>query len=395
MPVTVRPLTEEEIPAAYELGRLAFGGGPVDEVRAPYLRPVPGATRYGAFDAAGRLVGKATDIGHEQWWGGRRLVAADVGGVAVAAESRGGGVARLLLAALLAEARDRGAAVSALHPTVSATYRSFGWEVAGLAPDGLLDLASLPTRTAPGITLRPGGPADRTVAHTLYEREAVRHNGLLTRAGGMFAVAPNNPLGEDVDLLTVAEAGGEPVGVLALGRGRGYGPEAKLRVHQLDALTADAARVLVSVLGGWRTVARSARIAVPVSTAVATTLPFERLTEVDPGVWMHRPVDVVRAVTERGWPPYAVGRVRFGLVDDLAPWNSGDWELVLEAGRGELTRSATAPDRWLHVRGFAALYCGVATGAGLVSAGLAGGSGDPAALDLLGCGPAARLLDYF
>ena len=71
MSLTVRPLADDELPAAWELGRLAFGGPATAPERA--LRPVPGLLRIGALDERGRLVGKATDAGHEQWWGGRAL----------------------------------------------------------------------------------------------------------------------------------------------------------------------------------------------------------------------------------------------------------------------------------------------------------------------------------
>ena len=393
MSLTLRPLSDDEIPTGYQLGRLAFGGPP--EPPAQFVQPVPGVTRLGAFDTRGRLVGKATDVGHEQWWGGRRVVAADVAGVAVAPEARGGGTARALLARLLADARDRAAAVSALHPTVSAAYRSLGWEVAGVMLAGSLDSASLPSAPAPGIALRPGGPDDVPLLTDLYEQVARGTNGLVTRRGGMFDVPSDAPLGEDIDSITVAESDGIPVGVLGFGRGRSYGPEAKLEVHHLHATTVEAARALVGVLAGWRTVTRSVQLSFPVAHAVAAVLPLERATDVTSQPWMHRPVDVVRAVADRGWPSYVSGRVRFHLVDDLAPWNAADWDLSIADGRGELTPAATAAELWLSVRGFAALYCGVATGAGLVQAGLAGGSDDPAALDLLGCGPAAALLDYF
>src|SRR5262249_31712826 len=47
------------------------------------LEPRAGVTRYGAFDPAGRLIGKANDLHHQQWWGGGILSAADIGGLAV------------------------------------------------------------------------------------------------------------------------------------------------------------------------------------------------------------------------------------------------------------------------------------------------------------------------
>lgn len=137
--VGVRPLSDDELEEAWRLGKLAFGGSA--DPPAWVFRPVPGWVRYGAFDARGRLVGKATDLGHEQWRGGRRVPTADVGGVAVVPEARGSGVGRALLTTLPAAARDRGAAVSALFPTVSAVYRALGWEVAGSTADpAALDL---------------------------------------------------------------------------------------------------------------------------------------------------------------------------------------------------------------------------------------------------------------
>jgi len=112
--VDVRPLdTEDELRAAWHLSRHAFAGTATEPPPAA-LTPSPTATRWGAFDERGRLLGKAVDLHDERWWGGRIVSAADVNGVAVAPEARGQGVARALMTALLAGARQRGAAVSAL-----------------------------------------------------------------------------------------------------------------------------------------------------------------------------------------------------------------------------------------------------------------------------------------
>jgi predicted acetyltransferase len=392
--ITIRPLTAEELPAAWDLGRLAFGG-PAEP--PPFvLREVPGVQRLGAFDDGGRLVGKVTDLGHEQWWGGRRVPAADVGGVAVRPESRGGGVARALLVELLGRARDRGAAVSALYPTVTAVYRALGWEVTGALRAADLDTAALPRPWDTGpVTLRPGGPADLPAVTDLYERIARTRDGLLTRRGGLFDEPPETPLPRDVDAVSLAEDDGTVVGALLFGRGRGYGPDARLEVLDLLAATPQAARALVGVLAGWTTVTRTVRVPLLPGDAVSVALPLERADAYTARPWMHRPVDVVRAVAARGWPAHVHGRVAFSLTDAAAPWNAGAWQLEVAGGEASLTRTSADPDLALDVRGFAALYCGAGTGRGLVQAGLAGGAGDPAALDLLAAGPPAELLDYF
>lgn len=391
---TIRPLTVDDLPAAWELGRLAFGAPP--EAPPSALRDGPGTTRLGAFDDAGRLVGKVTDLHHEQWWGRRTVSAADVSGVAVRPESRGGGLARALLTELLARARDRGAAVSALYPTVSGVYRSLGWEVAGALRAADLDIAALPReRDAGPVRLRPGGPDDLPAVTDLYEEVARVRDGLLTRRGGVFDEPRETPLPRDVDAVTLAEDGDRLVGALLFGRGRGYGPDSRLEVRDLLAATPQAGRALVGVLAGWTTVARTARVPLLAGDAVAVTLPLERADAHTSRPWMHRPVDVVRAVADRGWPPHVRGRVAFALVDAAAPWNAGAWQLEIAEGAGELTRAAAEPELTLDVRGFAVLYCGAGTGRGLAQAGLAGGTADPSALDLLVGGPPAELLDYF
>ncbi len=394
MTPTIRPLATDDLPAAWELGRLAFGGPAEPPPQA--LRPVDGVCRLGAFDDTGNLVGKITDLAHEQWWGGRRVPAADVAGVAVRPESRGGGLARALLTDLLARARERGAAVSALYPTVTSVYRSMGWEVTGVLGAADLDLAALPrARDVGRVRLRPGGPGDLPAITDLYEAVARTRDGMLTRRGGVFAAPHEHRLPEGVDAITLADDGGTLVGALLFGRGRGYGPEARIEVRDLLASTPEAARALVGVLAGWSSVVRTARVPLLTGDAVAAALPLERAQASSGTVWMHRPVDVVRAVTTRGWPVHVRGRVAFRLADDVAPWNTGSWQLEIDEGEGTLSRTGADPDLWLDVRGFAVLYCGAGTGRGAAQAGLAGGGADPAGLDLLASGPQAQLLDYF
>ena len=394
MSLHVRPLTTEDLAAAWELGRLAFGGPA--EAPPTAMREVPGVVRLGAFDPAGRLVGKITELPHEHWWGGRRVPAAGVSGVAVRPESRGGGVARALLGALLAHARERGAAVSTLHPTVADVYRAAGWEVAGVLAAADLDTAGLPRLRGNGsVALRPGGPEDLPRVTDLYEQVARVRDGLLTRRGGFFDEPPEEPLPHGVDAVTLAEADGELTGALLFGRGRGYGPDARLDVGTLLARDPDTARALVGVLAGWRTVTRTVRVPLLAGDAVSAVLPLERAQDRSASVWMHRPVDVVRAVSARGWPAHVRGRVAFRLTDALAPWNAGAWELAVDGGEGALTPAAHEPDLELDVRGFGVLYCGVSTGRAAAQAGFVRGAGDPAGLDLLASGPAAQLLDYF
>ncbi|GAA2191701.1 GNAT family N-acetyltransferase [Micromonospora lupini] len=394
-PVHVRELTLADLDAAWELGRFAFGS--TAERPASTSVAVPGMTRYGAFDDAGRLVGKAVDLHHDQWWSGRAVPAADVGGVAVAPEARGRGVARALLTALLRGARERGAAVSALYPTVAAPYRSCGWETAGVLRTVDLATAALPRhRPSAHLTVRAGTPADLPAVTALYERVARHRNGMLTRRGELFDHFAADG-GLPGDGLTVVEADGDLVGYATWQRGRGYGADSVLTVDEALAVTAEAARELVGVLASWASVAPTLRLCPLDGDAVSTVLPLESARDHERDLWMHRPVDVARAVEARGWPAHTRGVVDFALTDALAEWNTGTWRLTVADGAAELTRIDAAADLRLDVRGFALLYAGAAYARSVAQAGLLHHSAgvDPAALDLLGAGGPAQLLNYF
>ncbi|MFG2049652.1 enhanced intracellular survival protein Eis [Micromonospora sp. NPDC048935] len=394
-PLHVRELGTDDLDAAWELGRFAFGSDTQRPASTTVV--VPGMTRYGAFDDSGRLVGKAVDLHHDQWWSGRAVPAADVAGVAVAPEARGRGAGRALLTGLLRGARERGAAVSALYPTIAAPYRACGWETTGVLRTVNVATAALPRhRPSPDLSVRAGTTADLPAVADLYERVARHRNGMLTRRGELFDFFAADR-GLPGDGLTLVQADGELVGYATWQRGRGYGADSVLTVDEALAVTPDAARELVGVLGSWASVAPTLRLCPLDGDAVSPHLPLESARDHERDLWMHRPVDVARAVAARGWPTHARGVVDFGLTDALADWNTGTWRLTVTDGTAELTRVSGEADLRLDVRGFALLYAGAAQARAVAQAGLLHHSPavDPAALDLLGAGGPAQLLDYF
>ena len=109
----IRPLTRDDAEAADALAAEAFGAPPRD---LPEPWPVPGTCPWGAF-AGHELAGVATVRAFRSWFGGDAVPIAGIAAVAVRPEHRGAGLLAPLFAALLADARDRGAVVSTLFPT--------------------------------------------------------------------------------------------------------------------------------------------------------------------------------------------------------------------------------------------------------------------------------------
>jgi predicted acetyltransferase len=396
--LTTRPLADTDLDAAWELSRLAFGAP--RQPRDPQATHVgDGVNRWGAFDDDGRLTAKASDIEHEQWWGGRTVPASGVAGVAVQAEARGGGAGRTVMTALLHGARERGAVVAALYCTSTAVYRSLGFEACGVLRRVHLPTAMVTGRRVDTVTLRAGTGRDWATIRAVYDEVGRAGNGLLTRRGRPFPDPADEELPHGLDGVTIAtDASGEAVGYAWWVRGEGYHDDAVVIVPDCLALTADAADALLWSLHGWRSVAPTLRFRLPPwADAVSTRLPLERAREHHVDVWMHRPLDVVGAVAARGWPAGVTGSVEVRLVDPLLAGNDGAWRLTLDGGSGALEPATGRPDAELSVRGWSLLWCGAARTAHLRQSGLlTGPSDDDPMLDaLLGGGGPSGLLDYF
>jgi predicted acetyltransferase len=389
----LRELVDADIDAAARLGWRAFGF-PTTETPLPRHLP-PGTVRYGAF-LGGRLVGRAHDHVDRQWWGGREVESSGIAGVAVAAEARGGGVARGLIGTLLERARERGAAVSALFPSISTVYRALGWASVGRVDTFALPTTALPHGPVPdGLEVREGTAADLPACHQLYRGFAVANNGMLSRDTERFRL-PDGVLPPRVDGLTLALAGAELVGYCTWARGTKWGKGAALTVPDLLAATPEAAVALVTSLRSWHPVVPTVWLRWLGGDVLADIVPLELGEVYRTQSWMHRPVDLAAAVTSRGWPVGARGRAVFGIEDKLAPWNTGTWSLDIGDGAGELKRTTDDTSLHLTVAGFASLYCGVSTVAALRMAGhVRGDHDDAAALDVLASSAPPRLLDTF
>lgn len=198
--IAVRTLTADDRPAAWRLGRVTFGSAHRPLPPPPSAEEDSAATRWGAFDGTGRLVAKATDLHHEQWWGGRLLPASGIAGVAVEPELRGRGIARSVLQALLAGARERGAVVANLFCTSTAVYHALGFEVGGSLRTVDLPTAVLPRRTnTAGVALRAGSGTDWAAVREVYEAVGRAGNGLLSRHGPLFAAPTGLDLPDGCD----------------------------------------------------------------------------------------------------------------------------------------------------------------------------------------------------
>lgn len=241
-----------------------------------------------------------------QWWGGRRVPAAALSGVAVDLTARGGGVGTALLGDVFAAARGAGALLVALIPSTHRFYRLSGCGTAGRRPVFSIPahhLRALP-RGARDLTFRAARAQDAPAVAELVARRAARGNGSLEHHGPTGAAA----------LEFVAERDGDLVGWCALGRRPARHGLYTVVVH--DLVGADAAAELAL----WRDLVADT----PSAREVVALLPggsvlehhLERQTEpVENATWMLGLLDVPGALAARGYPAGLTARVRFDVPD--------------------------------------------------------------------------------
>lgn len=391
----VRRLTDEDRRATWELGRLAFGGP--REAPTSWGAHDPNRQTWGAFDGDGRLVAKAVDRRQGHWFGGRLVPASGIAGVAVVPDLRGQGVVGQVLTPLLGAARDRGAVISTLFDTTPVPYRRLGWEEVGaLTWRTLPTLALSRIRPSEHLRLRPAGTADVPAILALYEGVARASSGLMDRSGPPFDTSPEAVLGARDQITLVCGPDGAVEGFAGWDRGGGYDESGRLIVHDLVGSNAAATVALLGMLAGWASVAPTLelRLADPDPAFLLASASTSRVRSRQP--WMLRIVDAPAAVAARGWPVPVAGEVDLLLADEVCPWNSGPFRLVLADGRGRLEPGGTGLVR-LSMRGLALLYAG-AVGTNLLRrAGLldGGDEGTDAFLQAAAAGPVPALLDYF
>lgn len=375
----VRPLTEDDSEAMRHHFREAFGAH--DEPDPPVPMHRPGKNWWG-IEVDGRLVATALDRECESWFDGARVPTSGIGGVAVAPEHRGAGLLTPLIEHVLTTARERGAVISTLYATSPGLYRRFGFESVGS-----LDVVRLPPHALQVGGARPvrrATAADADQVRDAHERWAERRRGPLSHRGPMFTEDPTLR----VDGVTVSEhLDGSVSGYASWDRGRGYGADGRLVVHQLVADDADSYRSLLSMLGSF------ASVVAAVDITTSGVAPWRGLVRTDHAVTTSsRPYSLAVldpvALTFLEPPPRSAASL---------PFRVGDHGLRLEVADGAVSlheHAGTA--RELTRGGLALTFSGAASSATLREIGhLSGPADDDPAWDALFQRGPVVVADYF
>jgi predicted acetyltransferase len=329
----------------------------------------------------GEPVSQIVVVPVEMNWNGRTIAAAGVTDVFTLPTARRKGYLRELMTRAYAQMRGAGQCVAILEASMAAIYQRFGWAVVYTAlwhefdPRHLRFVDEMPT---PGRVRLLDREDARPLIEPLYQRYcatrtlAMRRGDFEWSAAFQMASTSRPPL-----LVAVYEEEGQPLGyaIYRVGQmdprgGRHPGdPDEQITVNEWVWLTPAAHRALIQFLAG-HDLAGSLRLwGFPLDDPLLYQVQEPRaLNALAIDGALARIVDVEQALTGRGYD--GAGRLRIGLEDGYAPWNSGVWELTAEEGAASVRRVAAEPELRLTPRVLAILLSGYQPASMLARAGL-------------------------
>jgi predicted acetyltransferase len=229
-------------------------------------------------------------------------------------------------------AREQGAALAPLHGATVRLYRRWGWEVCSQT---LRQIVRTPALTGFSGSGKARANPDRAAVEAMRRAHLAQWDGPLDRAGWFLSVEwdpgdPETPRFEygwyEADRLS---------GYVRYESERQAGGWIRLRVHEFIVTTLDALRGLLGFLGAQESMSSDV---VFVHSALVDVSPLlwllpepHRDIEVQGFLcWMQRIVNIDLAMTARGWPARAAGRVELEVTDPV----TGVERVVLDVESG-------------------------------------------------------------
>lgn len=345
------PEGAEELATVADILAQAFAMTPADSVT--WVEKA-GAANLRVLRQQGTVAATAIPIFMGQWFGGRRVAMAGVGGVGVAPSARGGGTATRLMQRILREARGQGFPISVLYPSTQTLYRRVGYELAGARYELRVEAHSLDFKER-SLQVRPVKPADLPVIQELYRRHTSSRQGYLDRNPYIWDRVFHPRTETAYGFLVEGSQGVE--GYAWLVRRRKVALLQEIFLTDIVASTPAAGRRLLSFLGDHRSLAREVVWTGGPADPLLLLLREQTYQVKLLFHWMLRVLDVPAALESRGYPAGVSGTLHLQVEDDLFPENRGNFTLEVSGGVGRVQRGGSGLMR-LDIRGLAPLYTG-------------------------------------
>lgn len=389
------PITADDITRYLELGEYAFSSAPPATPRLGRIeedepdKPLMRVARRG-----GEIVGRARVIPMGQWFGGRVVPMAGIGGVTVAPEHRSGGVGTAIAADFIRVARQHGFAVSTLFPASLPIYRKVGYELAGTSYhyEIPLGITAPPRRLIEGVTVRAWRDGIEPLK-PLYDREAARTAGQLDRPPTFWSGVLDD--GDNAVYTFVAEHDGVPVAYLAFTQSGQYDADRYIDVRDFVSTDRAATRALWTFMSGHSGTVSAVRLWGSAADHRLLDLPHRGQKVLVAEPWMIRIIDLPAALIARGYPAGVSAELHLEYHDDILSENTGRWLVRVADGRATVTPGGDG--RIVATsRGLAPVFAGYLPADGVADAGsLVASDDDLALLSTVFAGPSPWMADSF
>jgi predicted acetyltransferase len=400
MSITLRTITDDEVPAFLHAVVLGFGGDVEGDDRgAERLRQTTELGRtYAAFDGS-RIVGTSSTFSLELAVPGGRVAMGGFTMATVSPTHRRQGILREMMSAHLREVRARGEPLSGLWASEAPIYGRFGYGVAAEGDQLAFTDLELPA-PASGDDDRIELIDDELAAELLprlHERIAMRRPGALARTQAWwkhrcFDESPARRQGASARRQAVAMRGDSAVGYAVYRQRPSWQGAVADGTLELVELTASDLQAELSL---WRMLASvdlfprvkwwNAPVDVPLPWLA---LDRRRLTRTRTDTLWLRVCDVQAALEGRAYG--GDGALILAVDDPIFPDNARTYELTVEEGRGACVLSTQPAELQLDIRALSSLYLGGVAPSQLARAGqLTGGPGVLARADRLFSWPEA------
>ncbi|MCU0659871.1 MAG: GNAT family N-acetyltransferase [Polyangiaceae bacterium] len=389
----LRPLREEELPAAARSASIAFAVAQEECVK--WLEGA-GLEHLRALEVEGEAAGFLLRIPMGQFVQGRALPMLGVAGVTVPPERRGRGYARAMMEQAVREMHQDGFVLSSLYPSTTTLYRSVGYELSGALHEHRVPRGEFAGFRADPLEVRALSSADPRV-RALHERFAARHNGYLARSGYLWGRIARHR-GTTFECLGCFRPDGTLAAYACLAQIQD-GDEIVLKVRDFAHDDGQGARALLALFDRFTTVAQAVLLQGAPTLPLLALLPQQRHEARRVEQVMTRVIQVQRAFTERPYPRGLRARVLLSVTDPLLDDNHGDFSLSVDHGEAHVERISPTPSASgaaLDVRALAPLLLGWSTATHLAATGqLQASDEDRCTLDALFAAPPPALSDYF
>ncbi|MGD1873848.1 MAG: enhanced intracellular survival protein Eis [Mastigocoleus sp.] len=353
------PEGSEELKLLGAVVAQCFVGSPEEEEK--YLNLI-GLENIRTLRQGNQIAGGLGTIPMSQWWGEKKVSMTGIGAVAIAPEYRGGGVAVSLMQETIKELYTQGVSTSVLYPAVQRLYRKVGYEQAGSrfvweVPTNSLDIRKeLSNQVLPLVSISPGENKEEKKLRELYSQQAQSINGHLERHNFNWhkIVKPSNVENTYAYLFGSSD---KPEGYVIFYQ---HEENNTLFLNILDwiVLTPAAAYTFWNLVRNHSSQIGKLRWRSSSIDLLTLLLPQQNAKVIVPERWMLRIVNVVQALSERGYPRNLETELHLQVEDDLIPENNGKFILAVKDGCGKVTKGGKGKIK-LDIKSLATLYSGL------------------------------------